>query len=106
MPPAPERDHGPAFDHRMVKALDHPVRAGFLRVLADRDTLTPAEALAAMDDDKLSLSNVAYHARVLNLFELVEPAGETTDKGVSFRATPAGVLALAAIGLPPRGDDF
>jgi DNA-binding transcriptional ArsR family regulator len=104
MPPAPDRDHGPSFDHRMVKALDHPVRADFLRVLADRDTLTPAEALKAMNNEGISLSNVAYHARVLNQFDLVEPAGEATHEGVAFRATPAGVLALAAIGLPPRED--
>ena len=30
---------------RLVRALDHPVRARFLKLLADREEITPVEAL-------------------------------------------------------------
>lgn len=99
MPPPFNSDKG--FEPRLVRALDHPVRARFLKLLADREAVTPVEALPLLDLDGLKLSNVAYHARVLELLELVEPAGETTEMGgPPFRTTSKGEAALLALGLP------
>ena len=46
MPPLPDKT--PAFDHRLVKVLEHPVRSGFLKLLAERSHVTPAEALTQL----------------------------------------------------------
>jgi hypothetical protein len=99
MPPPPDK----SFEPRLVRALDHPVRARFLKLLADREAVTPVEALPLLDLDGLKLSNVAYHARVLELLELVEPDGETSDTGgPPFKTTSKGEAALLALGLPPK----
>ncbi|HEX7277999.1 MAG TPA: helix-turn-helix domain-containing protein [Solirubrobacterales bacterium] len=99
MLPSPDQN----FEPRLVRALDHPVRARFLKLLADREAVTPVEALPLLDFDGLKLSNVAYHARVLELLELVEPDGQTSEAGgPPFRTTPKGEAALLALGLPPR----
>ena len=88
---------------RLVRALDHPVRARFLKLLADREEITPVEALPLLDLDGIKLSNVAYHARVLELLELVEPAEDRSDHGGHpFRTTPKGEDALLALGLFPE----
>ena len=90
------------FEPRLVRALDHPVRARFLKLLADREALSPVEALPLLDFDGLKLANVAYHARVLELLELVEPDGQTSDiGGPPFRTTSKGDAALLALGIPP-----
>jgi hypothetical protein len=98
MLPPPEN-----FEPRLTRALDHPVRARFLRLLAAREAVSPVEALPLLDLDGLKLSNVAYHARVLELLELVEPDGGTSELGgVFFRTTSKGEAALQALGLPPE----
>jgi hypothetical protein len=98
MLPPPEN-----FEPRLTKALDHPVRARFLRLLAGREAVSPVEALPLLDLDGLKLSNVAYHARVLELLELVEPDGGTNEMGgVFFRTTSKGEAVLQALGLPPE----
>jgi predicted transcriptional regulator len=103
-----ESDRGrntPAQDQRLVRALEHPVRVGFLKLLAERGPLGVAEALKLLQRDDLGHSHVAYHVRVLNLFGLVEPAGDPTPGGsLAFAATPAGEDAAAALGLPPPGE--
>jgi DNA-binding transcriptional ArsR family regulator len=99
MLPPPEKN----FEPRLTRALEHPVRARFLKLLAARDAVTPGEALPLIDLDGLKLSNVAYHARVLELLELVEPDGDTSELGgVFFRTTSKGEAALQALGLPPE----
>jgi len=93
-------DDSAALDQRMVRALDHPVRAAYLKLLAARDSLSPAAALPLLGQEGLALSNVVYHVRVLDYFELVEPTGEPEPNGgVAFRTTPRGQTALAALGL-------
>ena len=101
-----DRSRGtPAHDQRLVRALEHPVRVGFLKLLAERETLSVGEALKLLDRSDLGRGNVAYHVRVLDLFGLVEPAGAATpDGGLTFTATPAGKDAVAALGLPPSGE--
>jgi hypothetical protein len=101
MPPPFNSDKG--FEPRLVRALDHPVRARFLKLLAEREAVTPVEALPLLDLDGVKLSNVAYHARVLELLELVEPAGEISKTGgPPFKTTSKGEEALLALGLPPQ----
>jgi DNA-binding transcriptional ArsR family regulator len=101
----PPFDADKGFEPRLVRALDHPVRARFLKLLADREALSPAEALPLLSNEDLALSSVTYHARVLDQFELVEATADATPTGgAAFRVTPKGETALASIGLP-REDD-
>jgi hypothetical protein len=91
----------------VVRALDHPVRASYLKLLAARGSLSPAAALPLLGQDGLALSNVVYHARVLDYFELIEPTGEPEPTGgVSFRTTPRGQSALAALGFSSRDEEW
>lgn len=79
-------------------ALQHPIRIALLRLLADHDSLSPAEAVDLLDVEPIGLSNVAYHTRVLQDLQMVEPAGELdSNRGAPYRATPAGVRALASV---------
>ena len=98
MPLPPDK----GFEPRLVRALDHPVRARFLKLLAAREAITTVDALPLLDLDGLKLSNVAYHARVLELLELVEPAGEMSNGSLPFRTTLKGDEALLALGLSPE----
>lgn len=100
----PSPDRTPDFEHRLVKVLEHPVRIGFLKLLAGRDTLSSAEAQDCLEDD-LPLSKVTYHVRVLEYYGLLEAAGRPDpDRGVPFRSTPTGQFALMALGhLPQEG---
>lgn len=103
---APSPDSTPEFDHRLVKVLEHPVRSGFLKLLAKRSHLTPAEALDHLQGENLLLSMVTYHARVLHRFGLVEAMGQPRPaEGLPFRTTPTGEIALVALGYLPRGDE-
>lgn len=102
----PPFDANKGFEPRLVRALDHPVRARFLKLLAEREAISPAEALPLLDLEDLALSNVTYHARVLDQFELVEATGDHGQTGgASFRVTSKGETALAALGLPPREEN-
>jgi hypothetical protein len=103
---APSPHSTPEFDHRLVKVLEHPVRIGFLKLLAKRSHLTPAEALDHLQGENLLLSVVTYHARVLHHFGLVEAIGRPrAADGLPFRTTPTGEIALAALGYLPRGGE-
>jgi len=104
MPPPFDADNG--FEPRLTRALDHPVRARFLKLLAERETISPIDALPLLDLGNISLSNVAYHVRVLDQFELVEATGEPRPNGgLLFRVTSKGETALAALGLYPREEN-
>ncbi|HET7417336.1 MAG TPA: hypothetical protein VFJ61_06910 [Solirubrobacterales bacterium] len=103
MPPSSPRDE---FDHRLVKALDHPIRVRFLELLAEHDALSPAEALPLLRIPATTLARVTYHVHVLHGFELVEAEEpEMPNGGVPFRATLKGEAALAALGVMPREDE-
>jgi len=101
----PTPDRTPEFEYRLVKVLEHPVRIGFLKLLAERDTLSSTEAKEQLQKGDLPLSKIVYHVRVLDQFGLVEAAGQPDpDRGVPFRSTPNGQLALVALGhLPQEG---
>lgn len=102
MPPFDDK----IFEPRLIRALDHPVRARILKLLVDRKTISPPEALLLMKLDNLALSNVTYHARVLDQLELVEATGDPSPTGGAiFRVTSKGENALALLGLSPRKDD-
>lgn len=97
----PIPDRTPEFEYRLVKVLEHPVRIGFLKLLAGRDTLSPIEARDHLKNTPLS--KVTYHVRVLEHSGLVEAAGQPDpDRGVPFRSTPTGQLALVALGHMPQ----
>jgi hypothetical protein len=106
MPQPPSRDDGPAPDQRLVRALDHPLRVGFLRLLAGREALTPREAVGFLNGGEVALSSLAYHVRLLAQLELVEPAGKLDPAGaVPFRTTSKGNVALAVLGIPSGEND-
>lgn len=87
-------------DPHLVKAVGHPIRVGFLSLLAERETLSPREGLDLLAAPAVSLRHVVYHVRVLHRFNMVVPAGAPHPvRGVPFRATPKGEMALAALGL-------
>lgn len=95
-----------APDPRLVRALDHPVRAAFLRLLTERDALGLPEALELLDGQEVALSRLAYHVRLLDRLELVEPiAGAGPAGRVPFRTTSTGEAALAALGLSSKKKD-
>jgi hypothetical protein len=97
VPPASDRDD---YDHRLVRALDHPVRVRFLELLGRHESLSPREALPLLQIPATTLSRVNYHVRVLDYFELVTPGEEADpDRGVPFQATEKGEAALAALGI-------
>ncbi|HYH52517.1 MAG TPA: hypothetical protein VD761_00145 [Solirubrobacterales bacterium] len=97
----PDEDMPAALNPRLVRALEHPVRVKFLTLLSNQEELSPAEALPLLNNEDLALSNVTYHARVLDQFELVEATADATPSGgAAFRVTPKGETALASIGLP------
>lgn len=90
---------GANFDPRLVRALDHPVRTCFLKLLAKGGAISPVEALPLLDRGEPALSSVLYHARVLEHLELIEPTEEPNPGGgTSFRATAKGEEALMALG--------
>lgn len=99
-----DRDRSAEFDHRLVKALAHPVRADFLRLLAERSHLSAVEALG-IHDSGLNVGQVVYHARVLADLQLIEPAGEPDpQRGLPFNLTASGKRALIALGVS-SGED-
>lgn len=96
-------DKTPGLDHRLVEVIAHPVRSGFLKLLAERSQVTVAEALNHLQREGLLLSMVTYHVRVLHHFGLVEAMGQPDpERGLPFRTTPAGEVALVALGYSPR----
>lgn len=96
-------DKTPGLDHRLVEVIAHPVRSGFLKLLAERSQVTAAEALNHLQREDLLLSMVTYHVRVLHRFGLVEAMGQPDpERGLPFRTTPAGEVALVALGYSPR----
>jgi hypothetical protein len=95
-------DKTPGFDHRLAEILAHPVRSGFLKLLAERSPLIATDALNHLQNEDLLLSMVTYHVAVLHRFGLVEAVGlPDPQRGLAFRTTPAGEVALVALGYPP-----
>jgi hypothetical protein len=95
-----DRDRSAEYDHRLVKALEHPLRADFLRLLAKRRILSAPQALPLMDTEA-DLDKLAYQTRLLADFGLIEPAGEPDPRhGLPFRLTTSGRQALVALGVP------
>ncbi|HET8813640.1 MAG TPA: hypothetical protein VFM51_01635 [Solirubrobacterales bacterium] len=97
---SPEGNDDAMPDQHLVRALDHPVRVAFLKLLAERGSIGAPEALSSLDMDDIALGNVAYHAWVLEHLELIETAEDTGPWGTRFRATSKGELALMALGFP------
>lgn len=99
-----DRDRSADYDHLLVEALENPIRADFLRLLAKRRILSAPQALPLMDTES-DLDKLAYQTRVLVDFGLIEPAGEPDPQhGLPFRLTASGRLALVALGVPSSED--
>jgi DNA-binding transcriptional ArsR family regulator len=96
-------------DPRDIRALAHPARMAIIDALASGDELTATEAAALTG---LSPSATAYHLRLLERYDFVEPAParsdgrdrpwRATDRRVRFEldpSTPAAAAAAAAVAL-------
>jgi hypothetical protein len=95
-----DRDNSAPYDHRLVKALEHPLRADFLRLLAKRRILSARQALPLIDGGT-DLDRLVYQTRLLVELGLIEPAGEPDPRiGVPFRLTSEGRRAVVALGVP------
>ena len=95
-----DRDRSAEYDHRLVEALENPIRADFLRLLAKRRVLSAPQALPLIDTET-DLDKLAYQSRVLADLGLIEPAGEPGPQhGLPFRLTASGRMALVALGVP------
>ncbi len=96
-----DRDRSPGYDHRLVEALENPIRADFLRLLAKRRILSAPQALPLMTTEA-NLNKLAYQTWVLADLGLIEPAGEPDpQRGLPFRLTSNGRRALVALGISP-----
>lgn len=99
MPTPPDETDGSSLDPKLVRALDHPIRVTFLRLLTDRETIAPVEALPLLGKKGPALGNVAYHAGVLEHLGMIEATGSPNPNGgPTYRATPKGESALLALG--------
>jgi DNA-binding transcriptional ArsR family regulator len=96
-------------DPRDIRALAHPARMAIIDALASGDELTATECAALTG---LSPSATAYHLKLLERYDLAEPAPARGDgrekpwRATDGRAridldpsTPAGAAAAAAVGL-------
>jgi DNA-binding transcriptional ArsR family regulator len=96
-------------DPRSIRALAHPARMAIIDALASGDELTATECAELTG---LSPSATAYHLKLLERYDLVEPAPARQDgrerpwRASARRAqveidtsTPAGAAAAAALGL-------
>jgi DNA-binding transcriptional ArsR family regulator len=96
-------------DPRDIRALAHPARMAIIDALASGDELTATECAALTG---LSPSATAYHLKLLERYDLAEPAPARSDgrerpwRATDGRAridldpsTPAGAAATAAVGL-------
>ena len=96
-------------DPRSIRALAHPARMAIIDALASGDELTATECAELTG---LSPSATAYHLKVLERYDLAEPAPARPDgRERPWRApgrrkqieldtsTPAGAAAAAAVGL-------
>lgn len=74
-----------------IKAMNHPVRAAVLGILAER-TCSPAEMARELDED---LSNVSYHTKQLVELECAELVSTRPVRGALehfYRATERSIL--------------
>jgi len=75
-----------AIDHRLLKALGHPLRQRILRVLGDR-VASPVELSRELEEP---LGNVSYHVKMLEELEAVELVRTAPVRGTLehfYRAT-------------------
>jgi DNA-binding transcriptional ArsR family regulator len=75
-----------AIDHRLLKALGHPLRQRILRVLGDR-VASPVELSRELEEP---LGNVSYHVKMLEELEAIELVRTAPVRGTLehfYRAT-------------------
>jgi hypothetical protein len=96
-----DRDRSPAYDHKLVAALDNPIRAGLLRLLAKRGPLSASESQSLLEVNA-GLDKVAYQAWLLADAQLIEAIGDKDPRGgPRFGLTESGRRAAAALGHSP-----
>jgi DNA-binding MarR family transcriptional regulator len=100
-------DEEKAFvDPRLMAAVSHPVRADFLRLLAEHKELSPLAAQKRLGEKhKVTLSQLTYHVGMLERSNLIESTGERAAAGgLQLIATAKGEDAMAVIGAAVRDD--
>lgn len=92
-------------------ATGHPLRVEILGLAARLRTssMSPREVRVRLNSvprpgGPVSLRTVSYHASVLARAGLLEREGFDRRRGIPFRVTPAGLLALAAVAKAPSGE--
>ncbi|HVD86712.1 MAG TPA: helix-turn-helix domain-containing protein [Solirubrobacterales bacterium] len=93
----------PSKDATLEQATRHPLRLGLLQMLGGRASVTAAEAMDELGGGRTTLRGINYHVWVLGRYALVEPTGELTDRGIPYRLTRRGALALQALGYSIQG---
>ncbi len=79
------------------KAFSHPCKFGILRLLTEREPISPREVA---DVTGVALGTVAYHFRQLASVGVVEPASERPRRGAIehlYRLSPAGRRVAALL---------
>jgi DNA-binding transcriptional ArsR family regulator len=89
----------PGIDPRLTQGLGHPIRVAFLRLLAKRKALSASQAAKAMGGrSQVALSQVSYHALVLERIGLIEATDSLNrDRELPFRIADAGELLVLAL---------
>lgn len=87
----------PGIDARLAQALGHPTRVAFLRLLAQPKILSARQA-ALGGRRRIAISQVSYHASVLERIGLIEAPGSLNrDREMPFRIADAGKLLILAL---------
>jgi DNA-binding transcriptional ArsR family regulator len=79
------------IDHRLAKALSHPIRAQALALIAGGSATSPKQLADRLGED---LPGIAYHVRVLNRLGCVELTETRQRRGAVehfYKATALGL---------------
>jgi DNA-binding transcriptional ArsR family regulator len=67
-------------NHALLTALKHPLRREILRVMIDKQPISPCELAERLDEP---IGNVSYHVRVLAQQKVIAAAGERQVRGAT-----------------------
>jgi DNA-binding transcriptional ArsR family regulator len=94
-------------DHKLLMALEHPLRREILRIMSDEKEISPGQLAERLDR---RLANITYHVRVLARCGAVTPAGSKRSGGATqyfyrwaLKEKWARDMLGEEQGKPPRG---